>query len=45
MFHAMLSDKKRGAEGITLIVPESVGCCVLKTVGMDEARELLRLGL
>lgn len=42
---AMLSDKKRSAGKITLVVPRAVGESVLKTVTLDEAREFLRLGL
>jgi 3-dehydroquinate synthase len=45
LFEAMLSDKKRNAEGITLIVPETVGSCVLKNVSLDYARELLHSGM
>jgi 3-dehydroquinate synthetase len=41
----MLSDKKRGSGGLTLVVPEEIGRCVLKTMSLDEVREMLRLGL
>ncbi len=45
LFNAMLSDKKRSSEGITLVIPESIGNCVLKNVSLDYTQELLRLGL
>lgn len=45
LFEAMLSDKKRGSGGLTLVVPEEIGRCVLKTMSLDEVREMLRLGL
>ncbi len=45
LFSAMLADKKRDARGLTLVIPQSVGVCVLKTFDLDEARRLLELGL
>lgn len=45
LFEAMLSDKKRGSGGLTLVVPEEIGRCVLKTMSLDKVREMLRLGL
>lgn len=45
LFEAMLSDKKRSAGKITLVVPHAVGESVLKTVTLDEAHEFLKLGL
>lgn len=36
MAEVSLSDKKRGADGITLVVPERRGSCVLKTVADSE---------
>ncbi len=45
LFDALLSDKKRSSDSITLVVPERFGRCVLKKATLSEARELLRLGL
>lgn len=45
IIEASLSDKKRRNKSITFIVPEKIGKCVLKTFNLDEAADLLRLGM
>jgi 3-dehydroquinate synthase len=45
LFKALLSDKKRGSSGLTLIIPAEIGSCELKKFGLHEVREMLRLGL
>jgi len=45
IIEASLSDKKRRNRNITLIVPEKIGKCVLKTFSLDEAADFLRLGM
>lgn len=45
LYDAMLADKKRASDEITLVVPRSVGNCELLTVTLPEAREFLKLGL
>lgn len=37
-------DKKAGASAITIVVPHTIGECVLRTVGYDELRTLIELG-
>ncbi len=45
LFDAVLSDKKRKQETITLVVPRRLGFCELIKVTLGEAREFLQLGL
>lgn len=45
LFDAVLSDKKRSQNNITLVVPRRIGLCELKNITLDEAREFLTLGL
>jgi 3-dehydroquinate synthase len=45
LYDAMLADKKRASDAITLVVPRSVGACELLTLTLPEAREFLKLGL
>jgi len=45
LFEALLSDKKRVQEHITLVVPRSIGSCERMSVTLAEARRFLRLGL
>lgn len=45
LFDAVLSDKKRLQERITLVVPRRIGLCELKNLPVGEAREFLSLGL
>ncbi len=44
LFGAMCSDKKREKDSIDLVVPESVGRCVRRTVPVSELRGLLESG-
>jgi 3-dehydroquinate synthase len=45
LFAAMLSDKKRASDRLTLVVPREIGRCERLTVSLQEAREFLHLGL
>lgn len=45
LFATVLSDKKRAADTITLVIPRRIGHCELKKVSLDEARAFLALGL
>ena len=45
LFEAVLSDKKRASDRITLVVPREVGNCELSDVPLSQARQFLRLGL
>jgi 3-dehydroquinate synthase len=45
LYDAMMSDKKRAAASITLILPLAVGRVERRTVSLDEARSFLRDGL
>lgn len=37
-------DKKAGSSAITIVVPQAIGDCVLRTVNYDELRSLITLG-
>ena len=41
---AALSDKKRSGENITLVVPERIGRCTLKTISASELPDVIRAG-
>ena len=41
----LLHDKKRHGATVNFVVPARVGACEVRTLGLDEARELVRLGL
>ncbi len=41
IYDSLLSDKKRRGNKITIVLPKSVGDCVLVTVGVEELKELL----
>lgn len=43
LFEASLRDKKRAGDNLTIVVPESVGRCSLKTVSLEKWKNLLRL--
>jgi 3-dehydroquinate synthase len=45
LFSALLSDKKRNHDRITLVVPRGPGRCERLSVTLPKAREFLRLGL
>jgi 3-dehydroquinate synthase len=42
LINAAFSDKKRKGDAITMIVPEAIGKCELKSYTMDEFAELIR---
>jgi 3-dehydroquinate synthase len=44
LFHAATLDKKRRGERITLVLPEEIGKCVLKTVPVDELLAYIQRG-
>ena len=44
LVEAAFSDKKRSGQRITLVVPERIGKCVLRSFTMDELSEFIRLG-
>lgn len=45
LFEAMLSDKKRRNDNITLVLPKIPGECELLSLTLEKAKELLELGL
>ncbi len=45
LFTALLSDKKRKSDGITLVIPKSEGECELYNAGLEKVREMLHAGL
>ncbi|MBQ7822339.1 MAG: 3-dehydroquinate synthase [Clostridia bacterium] len=45
LFDALLSDKKRKSDGITLVIPKTPGECELAKVSLEKAREILSAGL
>jgi 3-dehydroquinate synthase len=45
LIEAMFFDKKRSGKNISLILPERVGKCVIKSFSMDEAADCIRLGM
>ena len=45
LFEAAFFDKKRSGQRITLILPEKIGKCVVKSFSMDELANFIRLGM
>ena len=45
IFQTFLSDKKRRQDRVTLVMLHALGDCRLKDCSLDEAREVLRLGM
>ena len=45
LLEAALSDKKRAGDQITLVIPEKIGQCVLKSISVDELPEVIRAGM
>jgi 3-dehydroquinate synthase len=39
------NDKKRRKNEITLVIPEKIGCCVLKTMQVQDALEFIKSGM
>lgn len=44
LFQAVLSDKKRGGDSITLILPKKAGACFCQQQTLEQARRLIKLG-
>lgn len=44
LLKAALSDKKRAGKMTTIVVPQSIGCCILKDVDDDQLLEVFRAG-
>lgn len=42
LLDAMLSDKKRSPEEITFVLPEEIGCCVLKKIPVKDLGSLMK---
>lgn len=42
---AALHDKKRKGDDITIVIPETIGNCVLKKIPVDELEEFIKAGL
>jgi 3-dehydroquinate synthase len=45
LIEAAFFDKKRSGKRISLIVPEKIGKCVIKSFNMDELAEFIHLGM
>jgi 3-dehydroquinate synthase len=45
LIDAAFFDKKRSGKNISLIVPERIGKCVIKSFSMDDAAEFIQLGM
>ncbi len=45
IFSAALTDKKRLGDFITLVLPEEIGKCVLKTVSIEEFKDITEKGV
>ena len=37
----LLGDKKRSGNKLTLVIPETIGHCILKTIAVEELRDIL----
>ncbi|NLF34576.1 MAG: 3-dehydroquinate synthase [Clostridiales bacterium] len=44
LYSAALSDKKRGGDQITLVIPRAIGDCVLHTIPVPELARIIALG-
>lgn len=45
LYNAVLSDKKRAGDHITLVLPLEIGRCVLQKVSVSELEDFIKLGL
>jgi len=45
LLKAALSDKKRSGQRLTLVLPERIGKCALKSYSLDELEAFIRLGM
>ncbi len=44
IYRAALSDKKRSGDSVTVVIPETIGRCVLKTIPVTELRDIITSG-
>lgn len=42
---AALADKKRAGGGITVVIPEEIGRCVLRSIPVSDLRGVIEAGL
>ncbi len=42
---AILSDKKRNADQITLVIPATIGCCLRKNIPISQLETLIKAGM
>ena len=45
LFESALSDKKRSGDTVTLVIPESIGSCILRPTPVEELKSLIEAGL
>ena len=45
LFESALSDKKRSGGTVTLVIPESIGSCILRPTPVEELKSLIEAGL
>ena len=45
LVHHMLSDKKRSADTISLIIPQAIGNCEIRSVPVSQLDTILQAGL
>ena len=45
LYEASLSDKKRSGSTVKLIVPEQIGCCVIRPTSVDDLSGFIKAGL
>ncbi len=45
LFESALSDKKRLGGMVTLVVPQEIGCCILRPTPIEELRDFIEAGL
>jgi 3-dehydroquinate synthetase len=45
LYNALLMDKKRAADDITLIVLRDIGCCARMNMPLSQAKEMLAIGI
>jgi 3-dehydroquinate synthase len=45
LLEAAFRDKKRSGRNISLILPEKIGKCVIRSFGLDELAEFIRAGV
>lgn len=45
LFETMLSDKKRSGSRISLVLPEEIGCCTIRSCTLEEMKTLIAPGM